>query len=163
MSPLRRRALRRWISVAIAAVAVIVVVLLGLIAGGILVLPSGPTPAPLTVSYVVIEIQQGNTSNGVPWFGPSPINITTGFPISVAPGATWSVVWLNFFNFDSVNHTINRVTPSAPFRPVSTLPVLPYTVPYDSGDHNLQINLQAPSTPGGTYVVTVVVTALTES
>lgn len=162
MSPLRRRALRRGIAIAIAVVAVIVVVLLGLIAGGILVLPAPPSPTPVTVSYVVLQIQQGNTSDGVPWFGPSPINITTGFPLSVTPGGTFSVVWLNFFNFDSVNHTINRVTPSAPFRPVSTIPTLPFLVAYDSGDHNLQINIQAPSPGGGTYVVTVIVTALTE-
>lgn len=158
----RRRRIRRALSVAVAAVAVFVVVLIALIVGGVLIIPSGSGPAPITVRYVTLVIQQGNTSSGVPWFGPSPINFTSGFPIQVAPGANFSIVWLSFFNFDSINHTINRVSPSSPFTLVSTWPTIPYLVPYDSEGHNLAIWMKAPSTPGATYAVTVVVTATTE-
>ena len=162
-SPGRRRALRRGLSVAIAVVAAILVVLLVLVAFGVLTLPTSHTPAPVTVLQVELVIQQGNTSSGVPWFGPSPIYFTNGFPLQVAPGGVFSVVWSNFLNFDKYNHTINRATPNLPFTLSSTIPALPHTVAFDSEGNNLAIYLQAPSTPGDSYSVTVIVSALTES
>ena len=147
-----RRRFRRGLAVAIAAAAVIVVVLLVLIGVGVLTLPPSHTPTPVTITRVVLEIQQGNTSSGVPWFGPSPVNFTTGFPIQVAPGAIWSVVWEHFPNFDQYNHTINQVTPSSPFLLSSTLPTLPDHILFFSESNNLAIYMRAPSTPGGTYV-----------
>ena len=160
-SPRSRRALRRWLGAAIAVAAVVVVVLLVLVAEGVLTIPAAHAPTPVTIQRVQFVIQQGVTSD-VPWFGPSPINFTTGYPLQVAPGAVWSVVWENFFNFDRYNHTINRVTPSAPFGVSSTLPALPDVVPFDSEGNHFAVYLQAPSTPGSTYVVTVTVSALTE-
>jgi len=159
--PPSRRTFRRWLAVAIAVAAVVVVVLLVLIGVGVLTIPPSHTPTPVTITKVVLEIQQGNTSGGVPWFGPSPVTFTTGFPIQVAPGSTWSVVWEHFPNFDQYNHTISQVTPSAPFVLSSTLPALPDHIGFDSESNNLAIYMQAPSTSGGTYVVTVIVSALT--
>ena len=40
MAPLGRRGLRRFITIAVVVVAIVVVVLVGLVAGGVLVLPS---------------------------------------------------------------------------------------------------------------------------
>jgi hypothetical protein len=160
MAPLGRRGLRRFITIAVVVVAIVVVVLVGLVAGGVLVLPSN-SPAPVTISSVHLVIQEGNTSS-VPWFGPWSINYTAneGFPLEVPSGETWSVVWANFFNFDSVNHTIYSVTPSHPFTIAYTLPALPHIVAAASEGSNLGIYVAAPSTPGATYAVTLVVDTL---
>jgi len=158
----RRRRFQRILGFAVAGMAVVVVVLLGLVAGGVLSLSSSSGPTPITIESVVLEIQQGTTSSGVPWFGPSPITFTTGFPLNVNPGGNFSFVWLSFFNFDSMNHTIGAAHPSSPFVLASTWPTLPYKVPYDSEGHNLEFWLQVPSKGGGSYIPTVIVTTLTQ-
>jgi hypothetical protein len=160
MQPLRRRALRRFITIALIAVAIVVIVLVALVAGGVLVVPSH-SATPVTISSVHLVIQEENSSGG-PWFGAWSINYTgaEGFPIHVAPGGVWWIVWENIFNFDSVNHTIYRVTPSSPFTIASTVPALPDNVLWGSEGGNLQINVATPSTPGATYAVTLVVDTL---
>jgi len=155
MSPKGRRTLRRVLTYAVIAATVLVVVLLALVEGGVLVLsPSGPTP--VTITSVHLKIEQGST-DGVPWFGPSSINYTSanGYPIQVAPGGSWNVVW-TFYSLDNRPHNVTGVFPAAPFSLKSTMPVLPYAVaPGDDGA--LSMSLSPPSTPGGTYAVTVVV------
>jgi len=159
----QRRKLRQWLSLGVMAAAIVVVVLLALIWGGVLVLRSN-APAPVTISSVHLVIQEQNTSTG-PWLGPWSINYTgaEGFPLQVAPGSTWSIVWETIINFDNVSHTISKVSPTHPFTVASTLPALPLTIPADSEGGNLAIYLAAPSTPGATYAVTVVVDALATS
>lgn len=163
MDPRRRRALRRGISVGVVAAAIVVVVLLSLIWGGVLVLRSN-SPTPVTISSVHLVIEEENSSTG-PWLGPWSINYTgaEGFPLHVAPGGTWSIVWETIINFDSVNHTISKVSPSSPFTIASTLPALPLHLLADSEGGNLAITVAAPSTPGGTYAVTLIVDALESS
>lgn len=160
MSSFRRRSVRRVLTFVIAAVAIVVVVLLALIAEGILVLPSN-SPAPVTISSVQLQIDQGVTVNGDPWLGPSIINYTSaeGYPIQVAPGGTWSVAW-TFINFDNVPLTISQVSPhpSPPFSNPTTVPSLPYTVAAGDDDGALSIIVTAPSDPGATYSVILVVT-----
>jgi hypothetical protein len=164
MASFRRQSLRRWITWAVIAAAIVVAVLVALVAGGVLVLFSN-SPTPVTISSVHLVIQEDNTSSGVGWFGPWSINYTQaeGFPIQVAPGNTFSIVWENVINFDSVPHSIYRVTSSPPFTIASTLPALAHTVPQDSGDFNLAISVGVPSSPGGTYAVTLVVDCITAS
>jgi hypothetical protein len=157
---LRRQTLRRVIGWAVVAVAIVVIVLVALVAGGVLVIPPAHSPSPVTVTTVHLIIQEGNSS-GTPWFGPWSINYTTGFPLEVPPGSTFSIVWENVANFDSVPHQIYKVTPSPPFTIASTLPSLPHTLPADSNDFNLGIYIAAPSSPGSTYTVTVVVDGIT--
>jgi hypothetical protein len=160
MSPRGRRAFRRTIFLAVLVVAIVVVVLVALIAENVLVLPSN-TPAPVTISYVDLKILEGNGANNEPWFGPNFINYSggEGYPIQVTPGGTWTVVW-TFINFDNVTHTVYKVaTPTPLFTIASTLPGLPYSLPAGNDHGALAISVTAPSSPGATYAVTVVVDA----
>jgi apolipoprotein N-acyltransferase len=148
------------IFLAVLVVAIVVVALVALVAEGVLVLPSN-SPARVTISYVHLEILEGNSSNGYPWFGPSSINYTSaeGYPIQVAPGGTWTVVW-TFINFDDVTHTVSKVTTPTPLFTIGTIqPALPYSLPAGNDHGALAIDVTAPSTPGVTYSVTVVVDA----
>jgi len=163
MSPRSRRTVRRLIFFAVIAVAIVVVALVALVADGVLVLPSNSS-APVTITSVHLEIDQGNTSGGHPWFGPSSIyyGAANGYPLSVAAGASWSVVW-TFINFDDVAHTVYKVSPATPFTIGTTQPTLPYSVPAGYDDGALAINVIAPSNPGATFAVTLVVQAETVS
>jgi hypothetical protein len=162
-SALRRRAMRRWIAVAVAVAAILVVVLVVLISVGVLVLPT-KTSAPVTITSVELKVSQGTTGSGVPWFVPGYVNYTgvEGYPIQVAPGTSWTVAW-EFTAFDSVNHTIYRVSPSAPFVIASTNPAVPCLVPADTDKGTLSIVVTAPSDPGATYSLTLTVDTLTPS
>lgn len=164
MNPLRRRTFRRWLTYAVIAASVVVVILLILIANGTLVLPS-KSPAPVTITYVHLQVLEGNTSAGYPWFGPNSTSVTftNGFPLQVAPGGTFSVVWLHVTNFDSIPHTLKSVlwstTPSVNVTKASTIPALPDTIAPDTGESNLEFIFTAPSTPGATYSVNAVLSA----
>ncbi|MGD0250933.1 MAG: hypothetical protein ABSB97_08650 [Thermoplasmata archaeon] len=160
---LSRKPVRRAITIAIVVVAVVLVVLEGLIAGGILVL-SSKGPAPVTISSVFLKVQQGETATGNPWFLPAYVNYTSndGYPIQVSPGGSWKVVW-SFLSIDTVNHTIYTVTASSPFTIQGTQPTLQWKVPPADDDGNLAIMVTAPSTPGTTYSLTLTVNALTPS
>lgn len=154
----RRRAIRQVIAVAVVTAAAIVVILLVLILEGILVLPSN-SPAPVTIDAVQLQIHEGDTASGLPWFGPSEVNYTEaeGYPVQVAAGGSWEVNWA-FQNFDNHYHNITAVLPQSPFTLASTIPTLPYQVGPDADQCTLTISVQAPSTPGTTYdLVTVVV------
>ena len=165
----RRRLLRRGITIAVIVAAIVVVVLVALVADNILVLP-GSSPAPVTISYVHLIIEEGNVSGpsqgtwfGGPWF----LNYSTteGFPIQVASGGTFNIVWENIINFDTVNHTIYSVTAYSPgnghpFTIANTVPALPQHYIADREGGNLAMYVTVPTTPGKTYAVTLVVDAL---
>jgi hypothetical protein len=159
MPPLSRRKLRRGVGIALIAATILVVVLLILIVEGFLVVPSS-SPTPITITSVELKIDQGTTASGTTWFGPSYVNYTSaeGYPIQVAPGGTWTVVW-TFINFDNHYHNITGVFPDSPFTLYSTSPKLAYELPPDSDQCSLAITISAPSTAGATYAVTVVVDA----
>jgi len=162
MSPLSRRSLRRGITIAVIAAAIVVIVLVGLIAGGVLVLASNNSGT-VTISYVHLVIQEGNTTNG-PWFGRWSINYTEaeGFPIQVPSGGNFSIVWLSIINLDGISHTIYsvKVSPAPPLKFAYTMPKLPLTIPGDAEGGTLGIYIGVPSNPGATYAVTVFVNAL---
>lgn len=168
--PPRRRILRRGILIAVIVMAVVVVVLVALVAENVLVIPGNPS-GPVTVSYVHLIIEEGNISgsSGGPWFsGPWFLNYSTseGFPLQVGAGDTFTIVWENIINFDSVNHTVYSVTASSsagshPFTIANTVPALPHHYLYDSEGGNLAITVTVPKTPGTTYPVNVFVNALT--
>lgn len=166
----RRKRVRRALTIAVAAAAAIVVVLLVLIAGGILVLPSHAA-APVTISYVQIHVLEGNTSGGVPWFGPgSPEkNYTAGYPIQLAAGSNVDVP-MYFFNYDNVSHSLETVQATSipkEYVPVtSTSPSLPVKIPPSPESiegQNFLVYVTIPSTPGATYVLVVTVSAFTAS
>jgi len=156
MASYRRARRHPLLTVSIIAAAVVVVVLVALIAFGVLVLPS-KGPAPVTIQSVHLKVIEGNTSQGDPWLEPKVVNYSSseGYPHTLAPGATWTVVW-QFINFDDVSHNVTFVSPSAPFAKPAVVPALPYGV--RAGDEGtLTMTLTAPSTPGVTYAVTLTV------
>ncbi len=151
---MRRQSTRRLVTIAIIAASIVVVILVALIGLGVLVQPASQT-SPVTITSVHLEIDQGTSSSGLPWLGPSSINYTSaeGYPVHVSPGKTWTVVW-TFANLDSVFHNVSQVSPNSPFTKPATDPSLPYAVgPGEEGA--LSIILTAPSTPGATYAVTL--------
>jgi len=152
----RRMSRHPLLTVSIIVAAIVVVVLVALIAFGVLVLPSN-SPAPVTIQSVHLKVIEGNTSQGDPWLEPNIVNYNSseGYPHSLAPGATWTVVW-QFINFDDASHNITFVSPSAPFAKPAVYPSLPYGV--RAGDEGtLAMTLTAPSTPGVTYALTLTV------
>jgi hypothetical protein len=156
MASYRRVSRHPLLTVSIIAAAIVVVVLVALIAFGVLVLPSNG-PAAVTIQSVHLKVIEGNTSQGDPWLEPNVVNYTSaeGYPHSLAPGATWTVVW-QFINFDDVSHNVTFVAPSAPFAKPAVVPSLPYGV--RAGDEGtLTMTLTAPSTPGVTYALTLTV------
>ena len=109
----RRRARLLWTLVA--AVAGLVVLLVALVGFGYLRLPSAPPPS-VTVSQVDWTVLEGTTSSGVGWFGNSSFNysLAEGFPLTVAAGSSFSVVWTTM-NWDISPHTVSYVAVSSPF------------------------------------------------
>jgi hypothetical protein len=158
-----RKLLRRGILVGIIIVAVVLVVLEVLIAGGYLVVNSSGK-SPVTVSSVYLKVQQGKGATGNPWFLPGYVNYTSndGYPLQVSPGGTWKVVW-NFLQVDTVNHTLYSVTVTSPFTIQSTSPALPWIVPPADENGVLAIYVTAPSTSGVTYSITLNINAITPS
>jgi len=156
---MKRRGLRKALTILVIAAAVIVVVLLILIGVGVLVLPSN-SPASVTVDAVHLVIHQGNTSGGQPWLGPDSIyydSMNSNYPQQIAPGGSWTVDW-SFINFDNHYHNITGVIPKAPFTLGSTMPTIPVQLPPNAESLGLAITVVVPNTPGTTYpLVTVVV------
>ena len=156
---MRRRTLRRAITVGVVIAAVIVVVLLFLILDGVLVLPSSG-PAQVTIDAVHLQIHEGNTSSDIGWVGPDSIyynSTNSNYPYHVDPGDSWTVVW-TFQNFDDSFHNITGVLPQGGFTRDVTTPPLPYLLPPGADDLSLQIPVIAPNHPGATYpMVTIVV------
>jgi len=160
-----RKRLRRVINFAVIAAAIIVVVLVVLIAGGVLVLP-GSSPAPVTITSVEIHVEQGNTSSGSPWFGTGSLNTTytIGYPAQIKAGSTFDVP-TSLVNYDSHNHSLQTVQihsrPSANSQFVSSSPALPVNIPVGFETQDFTVYISAPSTPGVSYVLVVVISAIT--
>ena len=155
---------RKWtrsriVGTAAAVAAGAVAVLIVFIAVGVLVLPS-PSPSPVTVESAHWTIDEGQTSQGVGWFGPSEINYTgaNGFPYSVGPGKSFVVTW-QFMNYDNQSHTIVNVSVGNGFAVRAVNPSLPVTVPpaFDSG--YLMVTVVVPDAPGADVMLNLTVLA----
>ena len=162
---------KRIIFTLVAIVAAFVVVLLALIVAGVLVLPSH-TPAPVTIESVSVQFLQGKTASGEWWFKVQWYNLSTGegYPLTVGSGATWHLQ-IPLTNWDSMNHTVFDVAPNASsgaagFKVVGTNPPTPTSVPgegYEEGEYYLSVVVAAPSKPGTSYQVGLVLNAQTPS
>ncbi len=131
-----------WTVVGVAvAVAVVLVVL---VETGFLF---APTKGTITVAGVEWHIEQGTTTDGTGWFGPSYVNTTPadGYPQSVGSGGTFQAV-LTISNLDAANHTVYSVTVASPCSVVSATPELPTVVPGRADDWRLVVTIQLPST-----------------
>jgi len=140
----RPRRARLW-TIAVLAATIVVAALLVLIALGILVLSAPATPT-VTVTGVEWHIDQGTTSRGIGWFGPSEINTTPydGFPVSIASGHTFNVV-LKLSDLDSVNHSIYSLIVGAPFTFSSSSPRLPALVSSGEDDWSMVVTVTVPT------------------
>lgn len=151
----RARMRRRTLGlIAVAAIAAVLLLALGVF---LLRLPS----AVETVTVVQWTIQQGTTSQGKGWFGPSEFNFTEakGFPMTVAPGGQVTVDW-SFQNNDSVSHTIYAVCAGAPFGVPGTSPPLPTLVLAGADNAALEVTVPAPSDAGASLVLDLTVYAV---
>jgi hypothetical protein len=157
----RRRPFQVIIWGLVVVAAVVVATLLVLVGMGVLVLSSNSSPSPVTVTSVHVQIAQGMTPSGTPWFGQTWVNLTTpaqGYPYQVSPGQSWSVGLL-LVNFDNATHTVYRVTASPPFTVAGTHPGVPCAFPGGSDEGTFLVYVTAPSTPGVTYSVNLLVSA----
>ena len=159
---------RHFWTIAVGIAAVLLVVLLSLIALGVLVLPGGSGPAPVTVTAVDFTLQQGTLSRPCGnasepgWFGASTFMYTgvAGNPfVVVAPGGSFSVP-LELENYDNNPHTLYSVQADAPFTVTSTSPTLPANLYACQDDALLEIYFTAPTTAGATLTLFVMVNAL---
>ena len=121
------------------------------------------TPPTITVTGVELIVHQGNSSDGVPWFGPGIVNYTqaSGFPRTISSGGTFGIGW-TFSTFDNVSHTIYRLTVVPPFSLAYTSPQLPYAAAVGITPGELAIYLQVPKASGNEVFgwVVVIVDAL---
>ncbi|MGI0052702.1 MAG: hypothetical protein ACREC5_05930 [Thermoplasmata archaeon] len=146
--PARRRLLIA--SAAILAVAIAIVLALTLTAG--------PPPTATVARAQVVLVGQGAGTNGLPWFGASPINLSgpaDGYPFSAGLGAHFNLT-LQLFNGDSQLHDLSTAAVNAPFRLVGENPTLPCPVPQHR-DFLLDLTVLMPSSPG-TYSLQVTLT-----
>jgi len=156
-----KRLRRHFWTILIAIGAAVLIVLLALIAFGVLTLP-GKAPPTVTIARTQVQIVQGTTASGQPWFGPSVFNITggaNGYPISLSPGQNFSI-WVILQNFDTQSHTLYSAQSLTPFTLAKTIPTLPATVTAGQDDAGLQLFLIAPSTPGSNLVLYVTINAV---
>lgn len=112
--------------------------------------------AHVTVSGGQVHFIEGQGDGGW-WFGPPTRNYsngTHGFPISVTPGAEFSVVVL-IITTDVTPHTIESITVDAPFAFAFANAALPVVVP-PGNDNNLVLTLDAPQS-SGTYAFSVTI------
>jgi hypothetical protein len=173
---------QRLLSLGILVATVVVVVLVALVGLGYLVLPSS-TPDPITISGTHYTILEGTNSSGAYWFCfPSPgSSYATGFcekgytagtcaelacnfsypgvngyPTTVAPGSTFSVL-LVMWNNDTVAHTVSSVVVGPPFTGVRSDPPTPIGIPAGSDDANFEFWITAPSDPGASLAITITI------
>ncbi len=154
---------RRLLWTALLAIAIgILVLLLVLIGVGYLRLPHLPgagTPS-VTISEVKWTVEQGQTSSGQGWFGPSQFNQTQdeGYPLTVSAGSSIKLIW-PAFNRDSVSHTVYSVAVSAPFQVLSSSPSLPCQVAAGDDSAFFDFEVEVPSSASGSYTLSVTVDA----
>jgi hypothetical protein len=164
---MRKLSRRQWWTVAVVVAAGLLLVLLGLIATGVLVLPAAGPPAPVKIQEVCVTWEQGTNASGDPWFGPSPYCLTgvgENLPYTSAPGSVVNIP-IPVLNYDQVSHTIYSVQVGAPFVLQRTVPPLPYVVTSirvnpEGIDGGLDTYIVLPSTPGVALGVNVTINAL---
>lgn len=151
---------RKLISIATAAVASLVVLLLILIGLGYLVLPSA-SPATVTVSKVEWHVLQGTTSTGMGWFGNSSFNYTksNGFPLKVQAGHSFGLPWTTS-NFDSSAHSVYSVELNTPFKLDGSRPALPVNATAGEDDVVFEFTIGVPSSATGPIVLDITINAL---
>jgi hypothetical protein len=143
-------------------VAVVLVTLLVLIGLGYLVLPSSP-PSTITISEIQWTIAQGNTSNGVGWFGPSSFvsGENADYPRTVPVNQAVTVVWNAQNNDGSTGHVVYSVAIlNAGFSIVSEHPALPECVPVNDEGISFHFGVGIPSGASGSYALKIDVNAL---
>lgn len=143
-----RHGLRHLLLVGLAVVVVIVVI------AAALFLFNRSSGATVTVTGAVAYLEQGHTSNGQNWFGNSTIDYSSGFPLSVPVGGSFSIT-LNLANVDTEAHSLFSLQPNAPFTVSSSSPALPVQYPAFS-DGATTVTLQVPSS-AGTYALNLTV------
>jgi hypothetical protein len=142
------RGLRHLLLITLVIVVVVVVI------AAALFLFNRSSSASVTVSSAVAYLEQGHTSDGMPWFGNSTIPYGSGFPLTVPVGASFTLT-LNLGNLDSLPHTLVAFDPSSPFKVLSSAPSAP--VQYAAyGDGATIVTLQAPPS-GGSYALNLTV------
>jgi hypothetical protein len=164
---MRKLARRQWWTVIVVVAVGLLIVILGLIAAGILVLPPTGPPAPVKISTVCVTWEQGKNASGNYWFGQNNYcygDLAHNLPYSAAPGST-VVIPVEVLNYDSVSHTIYSAQVAPPFSVASTSPPLPYIVTSinvnpEGIDGGLLVYTVLPNSPGATLSVNVTVNAL---
>jgi hypothetical protein len=123
---------------------VIVVVAIVLVAA--LVLYSHSSSASVTVTGAVATLEEGKTSGGVPWFGQGQLNYTTGFPLTLGAGGTFTLS-VPLANDDSVPHSVVAITANTPFKVTDVSPSLP--AEFDAfEDGTIVVTVQTPGSAG---------------
>jgi hypothetical protein len=164
---MRKLARRQWWTIAVVVGVAVLVVLLGLIADGILVVPGVGGKAPVTIQVVCVTILQGENSSGVPWFGPSQYCFSgagSRLPYQAAPGTVVNVP-IPILNVDTVSHTLYSAQAAPPFSVQRTSPPLPYVVTSyqinpEGIDGGLMLYVVLPQTAGLTTGLNVTINAL---
>jgi len=110
---------------------------------------SGSSASEVTVTQVRL-----NVTPAVYWFSPTSINISRGYPIRLAPGATWEVTWA--FDLEDAGMSVKSVSVNLPFSVNHTSPALPATFS-SAGNGTLSIFLTAPDTPGASAEANVTI------
>jgi hypothetical protein len=163
----RRLSRRQWWTVAVVVAVGILVVILGLIAAGVLVIPPTGPAADVKIQVVCVSLIQGNNASGDPWFGASHFCLTgvgNNLPYSSPPGSSVNIP-VPILNYDQVNHTIYSVQAGPPFQVQRTLPPLPYVVDSyrtnpEGIDGGLMVFVVLPSSPGAALGLNLTVNAL---
>lgn len=144
--------------VGLIVIAVIAAILVAVSFGlGWISLPSGQE----TISSVHWTVEQGSTSQGSGWFGPSEFNFSAanGYPRSVPSGGQFTVTW-SFENFDSTNHTVYAIFAGAPFSIVTIHPTLPLAIPGGTDSAVIELTIGSPTGAGSSWVLDLTVDAL---
>jgi hypothetical protein len=154
----RRKLFLAILFVAVAAVLVILLVLIGL---GYLVLPKS-APGSVTIESVQFTIQQGTISGGSGWFGPSTFSYgnNAGFPRSVTVGQAFELPW-DPENFDTKSHTVYTVNVgNAGFCVAGAHPALPDSIPPGDDGGQFEFSISVPSSASGALNLLVTIDAL---
>jgi hypothetical protein len=160
--PLSKNRLLGW---AVMAVAAVVVVILALVGVGVLRLPnSASNTGTVEVTEVHWTVLQGTLPNSTTtgWFGP--FNYTfagpdDGYPLNVSAGGTFTIA-LVVSCLGGVPHWVYSAYAASPFTVKSTKPVLPVEVPKGEDDAGFYFTVQVPSTPGAVLALNMTFNAL---
>jgi hypothetical protein len=164
---MRKLSRRQWWTVAVVVAVGVLIVILGLIAAGVLVIPPNGPPAPVKIQVVCVTWLQGTNASGQPWFGPSNFclsGVGNNLPYSSAPGSAVNVP-IPVLNYDQSSHTIYSVEVGPPFTLQRTLPPLPYVVnSYTTNPEGIDGGLMTfvilPSSPGEALGLNITINAL---